>query len=195
MPSLSLFSKEDIFPVPDTPYFLTPFHPSDKEAMIQAMNDPLIFEFTGIPTPFTPDDADHYISYLPNLPDRHVFAIRTSEGDYIGTINIDQLSPERAKVSEVEEGTWQVGFLLAKEWRGKGVLNPALRFILEEFAFKREKLESIYGFASVGNWASRRNMEKVGFEFLGEVGNPIPKPNKPGISVKLWKFIKRRDHK
>ncbi|KAL1918334.1 uncharacterized protein VTP21DRAFT_2994 [Calcarisporiella thermophila] len=193
MSALSHFSNEDIIAVPDSPYFLTPFHPSDKQALVNALNDPLILEYTTrISSPYTLEDAENFISQTCKLPNRHLRAIRTSDGEYVGTISIEQLTPERAKEVEAEEGAWEVGYLLAKEWRGKQVLTPVVRLMVEEFAFKREGLKAICGFASVGNWASRRIMEKVGFEFLGEIGHLITKPNQPGRGIRVWKFIKRR---
>ncbi|KAL1914285.1 uncharacterized protein VTP21DRAFT_9023 [Calcarisporiella thermophila] len=190
---LSQISKEEIIPIPNTPYLLTPYLSTDRHAMVNAFADPDVYaNASRIPIPYTLADADEFLNNICKSSDQFCFALRHDK-DYIGSVSIKKIIPDEAKEHEVEEGSWEVGYALAKEWRGKGLMVPVVRTLVEEVAFKRAGLKKIYGFARVGNWASRRIMEKVGFEFLGEIEHDVSKVNQPGVMIRVWKFIRHND--
>ncbi|KAL1925777.1 uncharacterized protein VTP21DRAFT_660 [Calcarisporiella thermophila] len=193
MSSLPQSDKGDVIPISGTPYFLSPLQRSDLEALVRVCNDPDVFKFTlSVPKPYSLADGEYFLNHITKLPDHCVYAIRDPKGKYIGTIGLSVITPDKCQKREVPEGSWEVGYYLAKEWRRKGVMSSAVQTIVEEVAFKRLGLKEIVGFPFTENWASRRTLEKAGFVFLGEVKEPIDKLNEPGTKKRFWKLIKQR---
>ncbi|XP_020580315.1 uncharacterized protein LOC110024596 [Phalaenopsis equestris] len=70
-----------------------------------------------------------------------------------------------------EEGGGQcrgeIGYVLAREWWGKGVATAAARLATEAALSEIEGLERVEGLVEKGNKASQRVLEKVGFQREG----------------------------
>ncbi len=65
----------------------------------------------------------------------------------------------------IENGAWEIGYHIAKPYTGKGYATEALNAFLPLMA-EKTGVREIYGICLQDNLASRRVMEKCGFEPL-----------------------------
>lgn len=76
----------------------------------------------------------------------------------------------------VEHGIWDIGYVVAPPWQGRGYATEMTRRLVD-IAFSERHAERVYANAFVGNQASRRVLEKCGFEFEGTCRSVIAKPD------------------
>ncbi|MBQ2184382.1 MAG: GNAT family N-acetyltransferase [Lachnospiraceae bacterium] len=84
-----------------------------------------------------------------------VYPLLTNEGQNIGYIQLCNLELE-------EEGTWEIGYHIAKEFTGKGYATEAVKAFLPVMVQKLN-LKEVYGICLAENHASVRVLEKCGF--------------------------------
>lgn len=129
----------------------------DVKSMAQLANDKRIAENTRrIPHPYTPGDAEDFISTV-NVPKGEVaFLVTLRDETIIGacglTIN-DEEAPE-------------IGYWLGVKFWNKGYATEAVRAAID-YAFTDLDHESLQAGARVTNPASRRILEKCGFQWTG----------------------------
>lgn len=135
---------------------------TDVDAITKACQDPQIQAWTTVPSPYARSDAEYFVSTLVAegwaSDSEYVWAVRVA-GRFAGTIGL-VLKPA---------GSAEVGFWLAPEARGKGLLRRALLLVLG-WAFDHPAgpgLDRIGWQAYAGNWASWRAVWQVGFRFEG----------------------------
>jgi RimJ/RimL family protein N-acetyltransferase len=133
----------------DEEVLLRPFGEDDIPAIVAACQDPEIPRWTGVPSPYTEDDARAFLRQV----EETAFAITDRRsGELIGAIG----------VREVDQANAQIGYWVKREARGRGVATRALglvsRWALEELGAGRVQL-----FTEPGNVASQRVAEKAGF--------------------------------
>jgi len=128
----------------------------DAKAVAMLANDRRIAENTArIPHPYRLADAEDFIAGA-NFGSETVFLITLRSGTPIGGcgfVQIDRHPPEL--------GYW----LGVKHW-GKGYATEALRALIDH-AFTDLDCESLQAAARVTNPASRRVLEKCGFQWTG----------------------------
>lgn len=56
-----------------------------------------------------------------------------------------------------------ISYWLSPEYQGQGIMAKALKLMLQDVSIKEVGKRKFNGHAHVGNWASRRTMEKAGF--------------------------------
>jgi RimJ/RimL family protein N-acetyltransferase len=96
------------------------------------------------------------------------------DGDVmVGTDNITVYGQDRAEL-----GSWISKPFIGQEYAGRG------RRLLVDFAFNTLGLDYVYCDIDVGNNASRRSVEKSGFEFVGEHDDESGND--------YWRFVLRR---
>ena len=78
--------------------------------------------------------------------------ITNNEGKNIGYVQLCKL----------DEGTWEIGYHIAKNFTGKGYATEAVKAFLPAMAQKLN-LKEVYGICLVENTASVRVLEKCGF--------------------------------
>ena len=78
--------------------------------------------------------------------------ITNNEGKNIGYIQICKL----------EDGTWEIGYHIAKNFTGKGYATEAVKAFLSAMA-KKLNIKEVYGICLAENLASVRVLEKCGF--------------------------------
>lgn len=105
-----------------------------------------------------------------------VYPIITNDsGENIGYIQLCKL----------DDGTWEIGYHIAKEFTGKGYATEAVKAFLPAMAQKLN-LSEIYGICLAENLASMRVLEKCGFTQIYQgSGNYQGKENK--IIKAIWK--------
>ena len=84
--------------------------------------------------------------------------IERSSGRYIGGVSLRPVDGDPAIID--------IGYAFAADFHGKGYATEAVGAVVDE-AFRARGAERIFGNAFVGNHASRRVMEKLGFVLEG----------------------------
>jgi len=128
----------------------------DVKAVAMQANDRRIAENTArIPHPYRLTDADDFIATA-NLGTETVFLITLRNGAVIGACGFTQVDRHPPEI-----GYW----LGVKHW-GKGYATEAVRAMIDHI-FTDLGDESINAAARVTNPASRRVLEKCGFQWSG----------------------------
>lgn len=127
----------------------------DAKAVAALANDKRIAENTRrIPHPYTRADAEDFIS---TLDDREMaFLITLADETLIGACGValqDEAAPE-------------IGYWLGVKHWGKGYATEAVRALID-YAFTELEHEALQAGARVTNPASRRILEKCGFQWTG----------------------------
>ncbi|MFD1810699.1 GNAT family N-acetyltransferase [Rhodococcus gannanensis] len=141
---------------------LTPPTPSDIDRIAECCTDPAIGRWTTMPVPYERADAETFVRKVvpAGWADRSpTWAVReTGGGPVLGMIGLGALDASAA----------EVGFWLAPESRGHGILTRALNMVCD-FGFRQDTLAlgRIEWRAFVGNTASAGVARRVGFRFEG----------------------------
>jgi len=127
----------------------------------QLWGDPEVARFLG--GPFTDEQIrqrlerhmallrDYKVQYWP------IFLLET--GDHVGC---GGLQPYR-----IEEQIYELGFHLHRAYWGRGLAEEAARAVIR-FAFESLGLKTLFAGHHPENTASRRVLEKLGFQYAGE---------------------------
>jgi len=127
----------------------------DAKAIARVVNDRRITENTSrIPHPYGLDDAKEFIGAV-NRRDGEAAFIILFEGRLIGGCGVDPR----------EDGP-EIGYWLGVPHWGKGYATEAARAVID-FAFSDLGREVLHAGARVSNPASRRVLEKCGFQWTG----------------------------
>lgn len=138
-------------------------------APVQALaSDPAIGATSNIPSPYPENGAIEWIRRVTAARGQgttYAFAIINEQGEFVGVcslIDVDQ-----------QARTGALGYWIGKPYWGHGYATTAGRRVLD-FAFGTLGLEQVRAAALERNHASRRVLEKLGFEFT-EPGEPHAK--------------------
>ena len=106
-----------------------------------------------------------------------VYPVITNEGGQnIGYVQLCKLE---------EEGAWEIGYHIAKNFTGKGYATEAVKAFLPAMA-KKLNIKEVYGICLTENTASIRVLEKCGFTQIYEgLGNYQGKEEQ--IIKTIWK--------
>ena len=101
--------------------------------------------------------------------------ITNTEGKNIGYVQLCKL----------DEGTWEIGYHIAKNFTGKGYVTEAVKAFLPVMT-KKLNIKEVYGICLAENTASVRVLEKCGFTQIYEgLGNYQGKEEQ--IIKTIWK--------
>jgi ribosomal-protein-alanine N-acetyltransferase len=142
-------------------YHLRPLQLSDRDVMATYGNNFEIWKNLRdqFPHPYTPADAERFIQHVnKSETSERVFGIVEKE-HLVGVIGI---YPQ----SDVYRGTAELGYWLGQPFWGKGIATAAVRRIVE-FGFEELHLRRIFADVFASNPASRRVLEKAGFQLEG----------------------------
>ncbi len=127
---------------------------ADVKAIARLANDRRIAQnTTRIPHPYTVSDAEFYLQFVERQARATSFAI-TREGDFVGTIGIDLGKPDLP----------EIGYWLGVPYWGQGYASEAARAVID-YAFEEFGCAELRAGARVVNPASRRVLEKCGFQW------------------------------
>ena len=127
----------------------------DAKAVAALANDKRIAENTrSIPHPYTRADAEDFISSL--APGATAFLITRTDDTLVGGCGLTSQG----------EAAPELGYWLGVKHWGKGYGTEAVRALID-FAFAELEYESLQAGARVTNPASRRVLEKCGFQWTG----------------------------
>jgi RimJ/RimL family protein N-acetyltransferase len=105
------------------------------------------------------------------MHDLSLAVIEQASGQMIGSCS---LRPQPLRGGE--HAVWDIGYLIAPRWQGRGHGSEMVR-LLVDIAFRERGAERLYADAFVGNLASRRILEKNGFVLEGLCRSVIAKPD------------------
>jgi RimJ/RimL family protein N-acetyltransferase len=128
----------------------------DAKAMAQLANDRRIAEnTTRIPHPYRLADAESFIAQVNQGADELAFLI-TRDDEPIGACGLSQLDGPAP----------DLGYWLGAPYWGNGYATEAARALID-YAFTALNHEALQAGARVTNPASRRVLEKCGFQWTG----------------------------
>jgi RimJ/RimL family protein N-acetyltransferase len=147
---------------------LRPLEPGDAHALHAACQDPEIPRWTSVPSPYTREHADHFVSQVSADGWRHdtsynfgVFTL--AEGALVSSMGLVRIQHLAHPQRQAELGYWT-----AKEQRGKGYTTEAARAVCT-WAFDTLGVDRMEWFAEAGNEGSRAVALKLGFVLEGTV--------------------------
>jgi RimJ/RimL family protein N-acetyltransferase len=163
----------------------------DVKAIALLVNDRRIAENTArIPHPYGVDDAREFIHAV-NRGDGEVAFVITLADTLIGGCGIDP-----------REGGPEIGYWLGVPYWGRGYATETVRAVID-YAFGELEYDTLVAGARVSNPASRRVLEKCGFQWAGvrlsriraiNSAAPIDRfriDRKLWVSLKSWGPVKR----
>ncbi|MBK6629218.1 MAG: GNAT family N-acetyltransferase [Flavobacteriales bacterium] len=137
-------------------FTLRPFHTDDLTALVKHANDPTVAAHLtdAFPHPYTEAHGRAFIEQaLKSPPLRRCIDIG---GECIGAIG---LHPK----SDLWRRNLELGYWLAKEHRGKGIMTDAIRQMVQLGFATFPEITRIYATPFGSNTASQKALEKAGF--------------------------------
>jgi RimJ/RimL family protein N-acetyltransferase len=129
---------------------------SDAKAIARLANDRRIAEnLRRLPHPYSRTDAEAFLRALAAERREEVFLIE-ADGAPAGMIGLD---------FGIDEGP-EIGYWLGVAHWGKGFATEAARAVID-YAFEEFPVDELFAGARVTNPASRRVLEKCGFQWTG----------------------------
>lgn len=135
---------------------------TDAKALSDALSNKKILNNLrdGLPYPYTKEDALDYINFILSSDPNNTFAYAIDvDGVAVGSIGA-------FRRENIHYRTAEVGYYLAEEYWGKGIMTEAVRLLCSE-VFAKTDIIRIYAEPFAYNTGSRRVLEKAGFQFEG----------------------------
>ena len=143
-------------------YELRKWRLSDAKELAAALNNKRILNNLrdGLPFPYTERDAAEYITAMRSADENDTFAYAiTAEDHVIGSIGA-------FRQGNIHRQTAEMGYYLAEEYWGQGVMSGAIRQLCD-IIFQTTDILRIYAEPFSYNAGSRRALEKAGFRYEG----------------------------
>lgn len=157
---------------------------SDAADLAAALSNPKVQNNLrdGLPYPYIEQDAADYITAMlsANENDTFAFAIM-ADGKVIGSIGV-------FRQKNIHRLTAELGYYIAEEYWGKGIMTEAVKQICE-YVFNKSDIIRIYAEPFAHNSASCRVLEKSGFQYEGTLKNNAIKNNKV-IDMRMYALLK-----
>ena len=136
----------------------------------------------GLPYPYTEQDGEDYISVMlsANGDETFAFAI-TVDNKVVGSIGV-------FRQGNIHRQTAELGYYVAEEYWGKGIMTEAVKQICE-CVFDKSDIIRIYAEPFAYNIASCRVLEKAGFRYEGTLRSNAVKNGKV-IDMKMYSLLK-----
>jgi RimJ/RimL family protein N-acetyltransferase len=129
----------------------------DAKAIAVLANDRRIAENTRrIPHPYTRVDAEDFIAAVNGTNGEIAYLITLADGTLIGTCGL----------AMTDGPAHELGYWLGVPFWGKGFATEAVRAVID-YAFTELEHDALQAGARVTNPASRRILEKCGFQWTG----------------------------
>ncbi|HEU4427690.1 MAG TPA: GNAT family N-acetyltransferase [Myxococcota bacterium] len=153
----------------------------DAEALVRHVNHREVWRNTGaLPFPYSRSDAEAFFKYLAEHPQEIHLAI-VPEAEPVGSVGIYLRKG-------LEQFVGELGYWLGPSVWGKGYATEAAR-ALSDHVFATTDLQRIEGRVFAWNPASRRVLEKAGFQLEGVKRRAA---FKDGEHVDEWLFSRLR---
>ena len=160
---------------------LRPIGPADVDSVFVECQDPDVQRWTTVPSPYRREHAEQFArDYAPKAwasGAAAVFAVtEVGSGKLLGSVG---LHFDRGR----DDGIAEIGYWTAAAARGRGVTTEAVAAVCA-WGFGTCGVERIEWYAEVGNLASRRVAEKVGFSIEGTLRSFLRRDD--GHRVDAW---------
>ena len=135
---------------------------SDAASLSAALSDKAVLDNLrdGLPYPYTEKDAKNYIRFILGSDKNSTFAYAIDVGGRaVGNIGA-------FRQGNIHFRTAELGYYLAKEYWGKGIMTRAVTMLCER-VFAETDIIRIFAEPFSFNTGSRRVLEKAGFRFEG----------------------------
>lgn len=141
---------------------IRPWKETDAKELAQALSNPRILGNLrdGLPYPYTENDAAQYIAAMRAADPDSTFARAITAGSrVIGSIGA-------FRKDNIHSRTAELGYYLAEPYWGKGIMTDAVCQLCN-WIFENTDILRIYAEPFSHNTASRRVLEKAGFQYEG----------------------------
>lgn len=136
----------------------------------------------GFPYPYTEQDGKDFISTMLSADENETFAFAiTVDNIAVGSISV-------FRQGNIHRRTAELGYYIAEEYWGRGIMTEAVRQICE-YVFSKSDITRIYAEPFAYNTASCRVLEKAGFQYEGTLRSNAIKNGKV-IDMKMYSKIK-----
>ena len=136
----------------------------------------------GLPYPYTEQDGKEFISAMLSADENETFAFAIMVDDkVVGSIGI-------FRQGNIHSQTAELGYYIAEEYWGKGIMAEAVKQICE-YVFGNSDIIRIYAEPFAYNIASCRVLEKAGFQYEGTLRSNAVKNSKV-IDMKMYSLLK-----
>lgn len=136
----------------------------------------------GLPYPYTEQDGTDYISAMLSADENETFAFAiTVDEKVVGSIGI-------FRQGNIHRQTAELGYYIAEEYWGKGIMTEAVKQICG-YVFDKSDIIRIYAEPFAYNAASCRVLEKAGFQYEGTLRSNAVK-NGEIIDMKMYSLLK-----
>lgn len=136
----------------------------------------------GLPYPYTEQDATDYISAMLSEDENETFAFAiTIDNKAIGSIGA-------FRQKNIHRHTAEIGYYIAEEYWGKGLMTEAVKQICS-YIFDKSNIVRIYAEPFSYNKASCRVLEKTGFLYEGTLRSNAIKNGKT-IDMLMYSRLK-----
>ena len=165
---------------------LSPFVASDKDALVQHLNDRDIYDRTlRIPFPYTAAAADEWFVLADQIASQQGcavnWAIRTADAALIGGFGFDDFQAGKSHRAEI-------GYWLARPFWGQGIMTAVVRRMCRH-GFDELGLAKITAHVFTFNPPSMRVLAKCGFQEEGLLRKHFQKDGKL-IDARLFALLK-----
>lgn len=165
-------------------FILRPWRSEDAAALAAAADNPKIAANlrNSFPSPYTLADAERFIQdCIAQGEERQLAQAIIIEGKAAGSIGV-------FVKDDVYEKSAELGYWLAEEYWGRGVMTEAARRICRE-AFDRFDILRVFAEPFESNLGSRRVLEKAGFTYEGTMRNGVFK-NGRVLSYRVYSLLR-----
>ena len=136
----------------------------------------------GLPYPYSEQDGIDFISSMLSANEDETFAFAiTLDDKVIGSIGV-------FRQQNIHRQTAEMGYYIAEEYWGKGIMTDAVKQICE-YVFKNSDILRIYAEPFAYNTGSCRILEKAGFQYEGTLRNNAVKNGKV-IDMKMYSLLR-----
>ena len=136
----------------------------------------------GLPYPYSEQDGIDFISSMLSANEDETFAFAiTLDDKVIGSIGV-------FRQQNIHRQTAEIGYYIAEEYWGKGIMTDAVKQICE-YVFKNSDILRIYAEPFAYNTGSCRVLEKAGFQYEGTLRNNAVKNGKV-IDMKMYSLLR-----
>ncbi len=140
----------------------------------------------GLPYPYTEQDGKDFISAMLSADENETFAFAiTVDNSVIGSIGI-------FRQENIHRQTAELGYYIAEEYWGNGIMTEAVRQICE-YVFRESDIIRIYAEPFAYNIASCRVLEKAGFQYEGTLRSNAVKNGKV-LDMKMYSLLKEEQN-
>ena len=136
----------------------------------------------GLPYPYTEQDGADYISAMLSADENETFAFAiTADEKVVGSIGI-------FRQGNIHRQTAELGYYIAEEYWGKGIMTEAVKQICG-YVFDKSDIIRIYAEPFAYNAASCRVLEKAGFRLEGTLRSNAVKNGKV-LDMKMYALLR-----